>query len=85
MVVNPVVIDSASTTERRLRLQRRAQLLAGASVAYNAIEAVVAVGAGIKGFVVPWKGMFFVLNYGDAGDQLWLRLGSSVPGASSAG
>ena len=33
--------------ERRRRLGRRAQLLAGASVAYNIIEAVVAVSAGL--------------------------------------
>jgi len=33
--------------EERLRLGRRAQLLAGASVTYNAVEAVVAVTAGI--------------------------------------
>ena len=34
------------TAERRARLGRRAQLLAGASVAYNAIEATAAIGAG---------------------------------------
>ncbi|MFZ0325656.1 MAG: cation transporter [Actinomycetes bacterium] len=34
------------TSERRAQLGRRAQLLAGTSVAYNAIEAVVAIGAG---------------------------------------
>lgn len=38
----PVVVSP----ERRAVLGRRAQLLAGASVAYNVIEAVVAVGAG---------------------------------------
>lgn len=35
------------STERRAKLGRRAQLLAGASVTYNAIEAVVAVSAGV--------------------------------------
>ena len=34
------------TKQRRTELGRRAQLLAGASVAYNAVEAVVAIGAG---------------------------------------
>lgn len=34
------------TAHRRAQLGRRAQLLAGASVAYNAVEAVVAIGAG---------------------------------------
>lgn len=34
------------TTDRRRRLGRRAQLLAGASVAYNLVEAAVAVAAG---------------------------------------
>lgn len=48
MAVHPVVIDSARATERRLLLQRRARMLAGGSVAYNAIEAVVAVGAGMS-------------------------------------
>lgn len=33
--------------EERRRLGRRAQLLAGASVAYNAVEAVVAIAAGV--------------------------------------
>ncbi|MFZ1286985.1 MAG: hypothetical protein WAR57_08105, partial [Candidatus Phosphoribacter sp.] len=37
---------TASPGRRRL-LGRRAQLLAGASVMYNTVEAVVAVGAGI--------------------------------------
>jgi divalent metal cation (Fe/Co/Zn/Cd) transporter len=36
-----------ATPADRRRLGRRAQLLAGASVAYNAVEAVVAVGAGL--------------------------------------
>lgn len=35
------------TKQRRAQLGRRAQLLAGASVAYNAVEAVVAIGAGV--------------------------------------
>lgn len=35
------------TAEDRERLGRRAQLLAGASVGYNAIEAVIAITAGV--------------------------------------
>lgn len=35
------------STRRRQDLARRAQLLAGASVAYNSVEAVVALGAGV--------------------------------------
>jgi divalent metal cation (Fe/Co/Zn/Cd) transporter len=35
------------TTEDRARLGRRAQLLAGASVAYNGVEAVIAITAGL--------------------------------------
>ncbi len=35
------------TTDERVRLGRRAQLLAGASVAYNGVEAVVAIAAGL--------------------------------------
>lgn len=35
------------SVQERARLGRRAQLLAGASVTYNAIEAVVAVSAGV--------------------------------------
>ena len=35
------------TPDRRRRLSRRAQLLAGASVAYNVVEAVVAIAAGV--------------------------------------
>lgn len=38
---------AALTPAERSRLGRRAQLLAGASVAYNSIEAAVALGAGI--------------------------------------
>lgn len=38
---------AASATAERVRLGRRAQLLAGASVAYNLVEAVVAVLAGL--------------------------------------
>ena len=38
---------SVLTKQRRTELGRRAQLLAGASVAYNAVEAVVAIGAGV--------------------------------------
>lgn len=37
----------ALTAEDRARLGRRAQLLAGASVAYNCIEAVIAIAAGL--------------------------------------
>ncbi|MGO1166677.1 MAG: cation diffusion facilitator family transporter [Janibacter sp.] len=40
------VAPQAPTVERRSVLGRRAQLLAGASVLYNAIEAVVAIAAG---------------------------------------
>ncbi|MGL5861908.1 MAG: cation diffusion facilitator family transporter [Phycicoccus sp.] len=40
------MLDSPSTADRR-RLGRRAQLLAGASVAYNLVEAVVAITAGV--------------------------------------
>src|SRR6188768_675093 len=39
-------VDSLSIDERR-RLGRRAQLLAGASVAYNVVEAVIAIAAGV--------------------------------------
>ncbi|WP_153505453.1 cation transporter [Cumulibacter manganitolerans] len=39
-------MPAALTDERRRRLGRRAQLLAGASVAYNVVEAIVAIGAG---------------------------------------
>lgn len=35
------------SAERRARLGRRAKLLAGTSVGYNAIEAVIAIGAGL--------------------------------------
>lgn len=35
------------TGEQRARLGRRAQLLAGASVAYNVVEAIIAIGAGL--------------------------------------
>jgi divalent metal cation (Fe/Co/Zn/Cd) transporter len=38
--------DPVLTAHRRTQLGHRAQLLAGTSVAYNAIEAVVAIGAG---------------------------------------
>jgi divalent metal cation (Fe/Co/Zn/Cd) transporter len=38
--------DPVLTAHRRTQLGRRAQLLAGTSVAYNAVEAVVAIGAG---------------------------------------
>jgi divalent metal cation (Fe/Co/Zn/Cd) transporter len=40
-VIRPVV-----SAQRRAQLSRRAQLLAGASVAYNAVEATVAIAAG---------------------------------------
>ncbi|PUA80772.1 cation diffusion facilitator family transporter [Nocardioides currus] len=40
-------LDIAPNAERRARLGRRAQLLAGASVTYNVIEAVVAITAGL--------------------------------------
>lgn len=40
-------MTAAPTAEQRARLGRRAQLLAGASVAYNVLEAVVAVAAGV--------------------------------------
>jgi len=39
--------SAGSTATDRKRLGRRAQLLAGASVAYNAIEAVIAISAGL--------------------------------------
>lgn len=39
--------DAAVTPADRARLGRRAQLLAGTSVAYNLIEAMVAIGAGV--------------------------------------
>ncbi len=41
------MITADLTAAERLRLGRRAQLLAGASVTYNVIEAVVAVAAGV--------------------------------------
>ena len=40
-------VATALSAERRRRLGRRAQLLAGASVAYNVVEAAVAVAAGV--------------------------------------
>ncbi|MBD3783280.1 MAG: cation transporter [Micrococcales bacterium] len=43
---DPGLLTSAEAEHRR-RFGRRARLLAGASVAYNVIEAVVAVGAGV--------------------------------------
>lgn len=44
--LQPTIATALSATERT-RLGRRAQLLAGASVAYNVIEAFIAIGAGI--------------------------------------
>jgi hypothetical protein len=41
------VHPAASTPKERLRLGRRAQLLAGVSVAYNIAEAIVAIAAGL--------------------------------------
>lgn len=38
---------ASPTAEERARLGRRAQLLAAASVSYNAIEAVIAIAAGL--------------------------------------
>ena len=43
----PHTHGTALTTEDRARYGRRAQLLAGASVAYNGIEAVIAIAAGL--------------------------------------
>ncbi|TFV45440.1 cation transporter [Blastococcus sp. TF02A_35] len=39
--------EPAASTVERARLGRRAQLLAGASVAYNAVESVIAIAAGL--------------------------------------
>lgn len=39
--------DPGLTSDARTRLGRRAQLLAGASVAYNVVEAVIAISAGV--------------------------------------
>lgn len=46
MTSSPGLAHPELSTERRRKLGRRAQMLAGASVAYNAIEAVAAIGAG---------------------------------------
>lgn len=40
-------LPASPTPERRRALGRRAQQLAGASVTYNVLEAVIAVGAGV--------------------------------------
>lgn len=40
-------LEARPDAERRARLGRRAQLLAGASVAYNLVEAVIAISAGL--------------------------------------
>jgi divalent metal cation (Fe/Co/Zn/Cd) transporter len=40
-------VQPALTTAQRARLGRRAQLLAGASVSYNVVEAIIAVAAGL--------------------------------------
>ena len=45
--MSAAVSTPAPTVAERARLGRRAQLLAGASVAYNVIEAVVAIAAGV--------------------------------------
>lgn len=42
----PISVEPLTPTERS-RLGRRAQLLAGASVTYNVVEAVIAIGAGV--------------------------------------
>ena len=51
-----VVAASPLTGERRIRLGRRAQLLAAASVAYNAVEAVIAIAAGVAASSVALVG-----------------------------
>lgn len=43
----PKVVAQSLTAERRSVLGRRAQLIAGASVTYNVVEAVVAISAGV--------------------------------------
>ncbi|WP_445259280.1 cation diffusion facilitator family transporter [Nocardioides aurantiacus] len=47
MTAGSVVAQASPTPERRRQLGRRAQVLAGASVTYNVLEAVVAIGAGV--------------------------------------
>lgn len=47
MTTTSTVATQAPTAERRRRLGHRAQLLAGASVTYNVLEAVVAISAGL--------------------------------------
>jgi divalent metal cation (Fe/Co/Zn/Cd) transporter len=49
-----VTARAALTSQERARLGRRAQLLAGATVAYNLIEAVIAISAGrVAGSAAP--------------------------------
>ena len=61
------------TAERRRVLGRRAQLLAGASVAYNALEAVVAISAGVvaSSIALIGFGLDSVVEMGSALVILW--------------
>ena len=70
-----VTLDEAT----RARLGRRAQLLAGASVTYNVIEAVVAVTAGLVAF------SFFALAGYVTFESVRALLGSADPDPSPVG
>lgn len=61
------------TPHRRQALGRRAQLLAGASVAYNAVEAIVAISAGVaaSSIALIGFGLDSVVEMGSALVILW--------------